>query len=159
MYWTASTPAYKHAYSSACQSLIKDRYVQTAVPRQDASYATPSKAVAEPVFLIQALCTSAAIPNPFGAGEFQKADLSSIIIPIDLLVIFSLLTFASILNSAQLAYVAKFRDDTLEMTDFTIRVKNLPHDAKYGGENINLTAFLMAHFESVIKDQINKENK
>jgi hypothetical protein len=115
--------------------------------------------VPEPVFMIQVVCNSDVIPNPFGKGEFQKKDLSAIIILIDFIVIFSLIIFAYILNSAQLAYVAKFQDDTLEMTDFTIRVKNLPHDAKYLGEDMSLKAFLMAHFESVIKNQINKENK
>ena len=39
------------------------------------------------------------------------------------------------------------------MNDFTIRVRPMPHDGKYGDSNSLLKAFLTAHFESVIKDK------
>jgi len=40
------------------------------------------------------------------------------------------------------------------MTDFTLRVKNLPHHKYYGDNDEALKAVLMAHFEEVIKDEL-----
>jgi hypothetical protein len=39
------------------------------------------------------------------------------------------------------------------MNDFTIRIKPMPHDAKYGDRDSILKSFLTAHFESIIKDK------
>ena len=38
------------------------------------------------------------------------------------------------------------------MNDFSIRVKGMPHDNRYGCEDFILRAYLINHFESVIKD-------
>lgn len=40
------------------------------------------------------------------------------------------------------------------MTDFTIRVKNLPHHKYYGDSDEVLKAILMIHFQEVIKDEL-----
>lgn len=40
------------------------------------------------------------------------------------------------------------------MTDFSIRVKNLPHHAYYGDNDEVLRAILTAHFEEIIKDEL-----
>lgn len=75
---------------------------------------------------------------------------------VDLFVIVIFLAFTNILERSQKNYVKGFKDDTLEMTDFTIRVKPMPHDAKYGDSEPTLRAFLMVHFETIIKNEFNK---
>lgn len=40
------------------------------------------------------------------------------------------------------------------MTDFTIRVKNLPHHTLYDDKDDVLRAMLTAHFEEIIRDEI-----
>jgi hypothetical protein len=45
------------------------------------------------------------------------------------------------------------------MTDFTIRVKNLPHHALYNNNDDLLRAILTAHFEDVIKDEMQQRRK
>ena len=43
------------------------------------------------------------------------------------------------------------------MNDFSIRVKGMPHDNQYGCEDSTLRAYLIHHFESIIKDEIEKK--
>jgi hypothetical protein len=40
------------------------------------------------------------------------------------------------------------------MDDFTVRIKNLPKDHMYGGDPNHLKAYLMSHFEKVIKNEL-----
>lgn len=40
------------------------------------------------------------------------------------------------------------------MTDFTIRVKNLPHHNLYGDKDDILRAMLTAHFEEILRDEV-----
>ena len=49
---------------------------------------------------------------------------------------------------------AELRGNTIEMTDFTIRVKNLPHHTVYGDKDDILRAMLIAHFEELIRDEV-----
>lgn len=44
--------------------------------------------------------------------------------------------------------------NTIEMIDFTIRVKNLPHHTVYGDKDDVLRALMTAHFEDIIKDEL-----
>ena len=92
---------------------------------------------------------------PGTSKTFLKQDLGWIVVFVDLFVIITFLSFVNILEKSQKTYVKSFKDDTIEMTDFTIRVKPMPHDAKYGDNDESLRAFLMAHFESIIKDEYN----
>jgi len=43
------------------------------------------------------------------------------------------------------------------MDDFTIRVKNLPKDHMFGGNSEYLKAYLIKHFETIISDELIKE--
>jgi len=88
-----------------------------------------------------------------------KQDLGWIVVFVDLVIIITFLTFTNILEKSQKTYVKSFKDDTIEMTDFTIRVKPMPHDAKYGDTDATLRAFLMAHFEAIIKDEFNERQQ
>jgi len=101
----------------------------------------------EPQMVIVAECISDTIINPYNKSQkFPKSSLGLVVVFIDFLVIISFLVFTWILQSSQEAYVKQFRNDTLEMTDFAIRVKRIPHDKKYGDDDEILRAFLTAHF-------------
>jgi len=39
-----------------------------------------------------------------------------------------------------------FKDNSIEMDDFTIRFKGLPNDTKYAGNHEALKAYLHCHF-------------
>jgi len=66
----------------------------------------------------------------------------------------SVILFTWILIETQEDYVDRFNDQTIQMTDFTIRVKNLPHHKFYGDNDEALKAVLMTHFSEVIKDEL-----
>ena len=74
---------------------------------------------------------------------------------VDLIVIILFLSFVNILERSQKKYVENFKNDTIDMTDFTIRVKPMPYEGKYGDNDVTLRAFLMTHFEGIIKDEFN----
>lgn len=64
--------------------------------------------------------------------------------------------FADRLNEELEDYTYKFQQETVEMTDFSIRVKNLPHHAYYGDNDNVMRAILTAHFEEIIKDELKR---
>jgi len=79
----------------------------------------------------------------------------------DILSVLSVILFTWILIETQEDFVDRFNNQTIQMTDFTIRVKNLPHHKYYGDNDEALKAVLMAHFSEVIKDELKlmKERK
>ena len=50
-----------------------------------------------------------------------------------------------------------FKDNSIEMDDFTLRFKGLPNDIKYAGNLEALKAYLYNHFQQVIKNQMELE--
>jgi len=84
---------------------------------------------------------------------FEKTSLGYIVVIVDFFVIIIFLLFTNLLEKSQRNYVRKFYNDTLELTDFTIRVRPMPHDAKYGDSESVLRAFLTTHFREIIKDK------
>ena len=48
-------------------------------------------------------------------------------------------------------FIDKYRQKTISMRDFTIRVSNLPADYAYGFNEDILKAHLMIHFENQVK--------
>ena len=61
--------------------------------------------------------------------------------------------FLEVAESGQKEYVEQFKDETIEMDDFSLRIKNLPKDIHYGNEPEFLKAYLHEHFEAIVKDQ------
>lgn len=45
------------------------------------------------------------------------------------------------------------------MTDFTIKVAPIPHNAMYGNEDCMLRAYLRTHFQSIIEDEYMRDKK
>ena len=76
------------------------------------------------------------------------------IVFLDMIVVICFLIFIWIMEDSQEAYASQFKDESIEMNDFSIRVKGMPHDYQYDCEDSILRAHLINHFESVIKDQI-----
>ena len=79
------------------------------------------------------------------------------IVLVDMIVVVCFLIFIWIMEDSQEAYANQFKDESIEMNDFSIRVKGMPHDNQYGCEDSILRAYLIHHFESIIKDEIQKK--
>lgn len=76
------------------------------------------------------------------------------IVFVDMIVVVCFLIFIWIMEDSQESYANQFKDESIEMNDFSIRVKGMPYDYQYDCEDSTLRAYLINHFESVIKDQI-----
>ena len=74
----------------------------------------------------------------------------------DIATVIAIILFTTILTQTQEEYVEMFDESTIEMTDFTLRIKNLPHHAFYNNNDELLRSILTAHFEEIIKDEITK---
>jgi len=82
-----------------------------------------------------------------------------VVVFIDIIMIVLFLIFIEGLENSQRAYVSKFKDQTVEMTDFAIRVKNLPSNTDYEKNIEVLRAYLITHFETLVKDQLKKKGQ
>lgn len=110
--------------------------------------------VPEPRLMLVTDCVLADIINPFSNEPLQKAEMAKIIVWIDMVVVISFLIFIWFMEESQEAYAHQFKEESIEMNDFSIRVKGMPLDHQYGyGEN-NLRAFLTQHLEGVIRDEM-----
>ena len=61
-----------------------------------------------------------------------------------------IIVFIYTLDNRQNEFIAAYNKKTMTMSDYTIRVKNLPNDAEYGGKEEILKAHLWTHFESLL---------
>ena len=82
----------------------------------------------------------------------QKDSFGIFVVIIDLLVIITILLFIYILDARQNEYIKVFKDKTIQMDDFAIRVKNLPKDSEYGDKEDILKAYLWSHFSDLLKN-------
>ena len=103
--------------------------------------------------LVFAQCKSDMVKIPYSKATIEKTSLGYIVVVGDFFIILVFISFTNILEKSQKSYVKKFYNDTLEMTDFTIRIKPMPHDGKYGDRDSLLKAYLTAHFESIVRDK------
>jgi hypothetical protein len=95
--------------------------------------------VPEPRIIILAMCEDLDIMDPFTGITIHKKDFGMIIVIVDIIVILALIIFTWALEIGQENYVKMYLDHTIEMTNFTIRIKNLPDEKFYchdpeGGE-------------------------
>lgn len=68
----------------------------------------------------------------------------------------SFLVFTWWIEYSQGVYAKSYKDHAIEMSDFTIRVKNIPHHDQYGKDDEILRGHLMEHFQKIIQDQVRK---
>ena len=136
--------------NSQCQAQAVERI-------DNANSATPLASIAKPTMMVVSHCLIPEVFSSFRGYNISKTDLSSAVVAIDIIVVVCLLIFIQVMEAGQKSFVDKFKDSTIEMTDFTIRIKNLPHDAAFGVKEEYLKIYINDHFEKVIKDQINWE--
>jgi len=106
-------------------------------------------------------CVASKFKDPFSGREYTKETLGVFVVLFDIASVVALLIFTSVLIDTQEEYAQTFDAATIEMSDYTMRVKNLPHHNKYHNNDEALRAALIAHFEQVVKDEIAyiKENE
>lgn len=96
-------------------------------------------------------CISNNVTNPFTNKIYTKEQLGGFIVGFDIATIVFLILFTWILKKTQKEYIDKFNRDTIQMTDFSIRVKGIPHHKFYcdadGDDDGTLKAVLLKHFE------------
>lgn len=105
-----------------------------------------------PRLMLATSCVVGKIFNPLNGAEITKNDMALYVVFIDMVVVVCFLIFIWIIEDSQESYANQFKDESIEMNDFAIRVKGMPHDNKYGSSDNTLRCYLMQHFESIIKD-------
>lgn len=115
--------------------------------------------VPEPRLMLVTDCVMNDIINPFTQKPLQKAAMADVIVWIDMVVVVSFLIFIWIMEDSQEAYAHQFKEESIEMNDFSIRVKGMPLDHQYGNHENNLRAFLTHHLEGVIRDEMAAKGK
>lgn len=104
--------------------------------------------------IIFANCVQEKFKDPFTDKEYSKESLGVFVVFFDMASVLALTLFTFLLMEAQEEYAETFDATTIEMADFTIVVKNLPHHKLYGNNDEALRGALIAHFEKVVKDEI-----
>ena len=68
------------------------------------------------------------------------------VVIIDLISVFIIMVFIKVLDRRQDEFIQQFKDDTVQVSDYTIRVKNMPKTLSYGDDDQILKAKLWDHF-------------
>lgn len=84
-------------------------------------------------------------------AKVDKAYAGKIITFIDIIVSITLVVFIAFLKTSQKTWLAKYKDQTVELDDFTIEMTNLPNDIEYGDDEDTLKACIYQHFESLVE--------
>ena len=87
--------------------------------------------VPEPQIMIMAVCEMLEINDPFSDSTINKADFGLIIVFVDVFVIIFVLAFTWTLEIGQENFVQIFDDGTIEMQDFSLRIKKMPEESVY----------------------------
>lgn len=142
-----------YKYTDKCYNAIAERAdIKTAVKQQKRE---------APHMIYLANCVASKFKDPFTGKEYTKETLGLFVVLFDVASVIALVVFTSVLIDTQEEYAETFDAATIEMADFTMRVRNLPHHKFYENNDEALRAALIAHFEQVVKDEIAyiKENE
>ena len=82
----------------------------------------------------RAMCHSDTIDVPFVDYEISKDSFGLMVVVIDILCVMVILASITIIGRRQQEFIDAFKDDTIQMDDYTIKVKQLPKDAEFGGD-------------------------
>jgi hypothetical protein len=104
-------------------------------------------------------CISSNITVPFIKYEISKANFGIGIVVVDIVFILSFYFFLDTIQTRAQEFIDEFRTQTVKMSDFTIRVKNLPPDMTYGDNELILRAYLWEHFRKVLHLEKLKKSK
>ena len=78
--------------------------------------------------------------------SISKENIGATVVVFDIATITVVLFFGWFLNQSQYVYVNMYKTKTIEMSDFTLRVKGLPHHQTYDCNDEVMRAIMMAHF-------------
>ena len=81
----------------------------------------------------------------------KKNSFGLFIVITDILAVIMIIAFIYILDNRQNEFIKQYNKQTIEMSDYTIRVKGLPADSLYGDKPEILKAQLWTHFENILK--------
>ena len=84
--------------------------------------------------MIMAVCEMLEIKDPFSDATINKSDLGLIVVFVDVLVIIFVLAFTWTLEIGQENFVKIFDEGTIEMQDFSLRIKRMPDEKIYTPE-------------------------
>ena len=97
-------------------------------------------------------------PNLQALGmSISKENIGASIVAFDIITITAVLLFGWFLNQSQYVYVNMYKTKTIEMSDFTVRVKGLPHHQQYECNDEVIRAILMAHFQRVARNEAKRQ--
>lgn len=83
--------------------------------------------------MVVADCILDDIINPFSGEIMHKETFGVFIVCLDIVVVLIVICFIIYLEKRQKEYIDQFKDQTIEMTDFAIKVENLPPDFMFKG--------------------------
>ena len=78
--------------------------------------------------------------------EISSSNLGIVLVYFDIASIFAFYLFTIFLKMRQEEYIDEFKKRSIEMSDFTICVSNLPPDIDFDGDEDILKARLWRHF-------------
>ena len=105
--------------------------------------------------MVIAFCEDYDLHLPWTDTPITKQDLGWIIVIIDIFVIIALILFTWFLENGQNNYVEMYNEMTLEMSDFSLKIKGLPDERYYSEYNTKhrdeaLRALIVSHFQNII---------
>jgi len=94
----------------------------------------------------------------FGGSMYHvnKADFGIVIVLIDFLIIFTFLYFIYFIEIKQIEFCEEFKDQSIEMDDFTVELTAIPNDKFFSGNLHILRAYLWEYVEEIMEDQFKK---
>lgn len=144
-----------------CRQKLKDRISRSKFYKSPGSNKfgeNRDAAFPEPIIFGRAMCYSEEIAVPFTKYKFKKENFGLFVVLIDFLVIICIILFIWIISMRQREFVDAFKDDTIQIDDYTIKVKNLPKDVDFDYDELILKAKLHDHFTKMLylKDNSDK---
>lgn len=96
------------------------------------------------------------IYDPFSGEEapFTKAEFSLVLIIFDAVVVLTTIWFINFLSVRMRQYRDEYDRCLTQMSDFTIKLSNLPLDIEFGGKESLLHCALWCHLENVVKNRM-----
>jgi len=109
----------------------RDLYSSIVIKQDQDGKVMSDNSVPEPQIMIMAVCEMLEINDPFSDSTINKADFGLIIVFVDVFVIIFVLAFTWTLEIGQENFVQIFDDGTIEMQDFSLRIKKMPEESVY----------------------------
>lgn len=145
----------------SCRNEYKNRLAKSSFKYMDGTTTNnPDKddSVPEPMVMARASCKSGMVKIPFTKREVSKDMLGSLVVLVDIVAVIIILLFIYILEMRQEEFIEAFKESTIQMDDYTLKVKNFPNDEEFLNEEYLLKAQIWDHMEKVLNDDelINK---